>query len=145
MVPAEFRDLAGKYDGQWLAETLETRSPQSIQGWKIKCTPLELVIPMVIKEGVVTTNINDAAYSGFISSNGRFRLEIPTQMRMSNSITSEKSLNNTSITLILQGDLSRSPPSGGFILGVADLGDRGCTTSVRYTENGENAESNPSS
>lgn len=137
MVPAEFRDQAGKYDGNWLAETIETRSPQSIQGWKIKCTPMQLVIPMVIDEGVVTTKINDSAFTGFISANGRFRLEIPTQMKMSNSISSEKTLNDTSITLILQGDLSRSPPSGGFTLGVADLGDKGCTTTVRYTENNE--------
>ena len=95
---------------------------------------MNLAIPMLIENGVVTMRINDEVFTGFISSSGRFRLEIPTAMKMSASVRSESKLNDASITLILQGDLSRSPPSGGFTLGVADLGNRGCTTSVLYQE-----------
>ena len=134
MVPAEFRDTVGRYDGQWVARLTDTRATQNIQGWEIKCKPMNLAIPMIIENGVVTTRINDEVFTGFISSSGRFRLEIPTDLQMSASVRSESKLNNASITLILQGDLSRKPPSGGFTLGVADLGNRGCTTSVQYLE-----------
>lgn len=134
MVPAEFRDSSGRYDGQWLAQMIETPSEQNILGWKLKCSPMKLAIPLVIEEGSVTTRINDAEYSGFISGSGRFRLEIPTNIKMSASVSSEAQITNGTITLILQGDMSRSRPKGGFTLGVAELGNAGCTTKVHFAE-----------
>lgn len=132
MVPEEFRDTTGRYDGAWRAQMLETEGQQTIQGWKVNCSPMKLAIPLVVENGEVTTRINDSEFKGFISNSGRFRVEIPTQMKMSASISSEADLRDGSITLILQGDLNHAPPAGRFTLGVADLGNDGCSTPVRY-------------
>jgi len=134
MVDPEFRDDSGRFDGQWLAQMMDTRAQQTIQGWQLKCSPMKLAIPLVIEDGTATTRINDAEYSGYISGSGRFRLEIPTDIKMSASISSEAQLANGTITLILQGDLSDSRPKGRFTLGVAELGNAGCTTPVRFVE-----------
>ena len=132
IVSADFRDKSGSYDGDWLAFMAQTPSPQIIQNWKVKCNSFEQSIPISVEEGVVTTRINDVDHSTYISGNGRFRLEIPTGLKMSNPISSSATLIDGRVTLILQGDLGRDKPSGSFTFGIADFANVGCTTRVNY-------------
>ena len=132
IVSEDFKDQSGIYDGDWLAFMAQTPSPRIIQNWKVKCRSFEQSIPITIGEGQVTTRINDIDHSTYISSNGRFRLEIPTGLKMSNPISSSATLLDGRVTLILQGDLGRERPSGSFTFGIADFANVGCTTRVNY-------------
>ncbi len=130
-VPAEFRDTSGRFDGVWLAQMLDTPSPQLVQNWRINCQSFGQAIPISVTDGRVEAKINDAVHWSYLSVSGRFRLEIPTGLRMS-SPTSSDSLADGRVTLILQGDLSREPRRGKFTFGIAQFANAGCTTTVRY-------------
>jgi len=131
-VSLDFRDKSGLFDGEWLAFMAETPSPQIIQNWKVKCRSFEQTIPISVREGQVITRINDIDHTTHISGNGRFRLEIPTGLKMSNPISSSATLLDGRVTLILQGDLGRERPSGSFTFGIADFANVGCRTRVTY-------------
>jgi len=131
-VSLDFRDKSGLFDGEWLAFMAETPSPQIIQNWKVKCRSFEQTIPISVREGQVITRINDIDHTTYISGNGRFRLEIPTGLKMSNPISSSATLLDGRVTLILQGDLGRERPSGSFTFGIADFANVGCRTRVTY-------------
>jgi len=131
-VSGDFRDKTGLFDGDWLAFMAETPTPQVIQNWKVKCSSFEQSIPISVQEGQVTTRINDVDHTTYISGNGRFRLEIPTGLKMSNPISSSATLLDGRVTLILQGDLGRERPSGSFTFGIADFANVGCRTRVTY-------------
>ncbi len=131
-VTAEFRDTTGRFDGVWLAQMLDTPSPQVVQNWRINCQSFKQAIPISVDNGRVEAKINDEVHWSYLSLSGRFRLEIPTGLRMSAPISTTDSLVDGRVTLILQGDLSREPRRGKFTFGIAQFANAGCTTAVRY-------------
>jgi len=131
-ISKEFADNSGRFDGVWKADMMETASPQVVQRWRINCQSFEQSIPINVSAGRVETRINDTLYSAYISNSGRFRLEVPTELRMSSSLSSGESLTDGRVTLILQGDLLREPRLGSFTFGIAEFANAGCSTRVSY-------------
>ena len=131
-ISQEFADNTGRFDGAWNANMMETASPQVVQRWRINCQSFNQSIPINVSSGRVETRINDTLYSAYISNSGRFRLEVPTELRMSSSLSSGESLTDGRVTLILQGDLLRQPPRGSFTFGIAEFANAGCSTRVSY-------------
>jgi len=90
---------------------METASPQVVQRWRINCQSFEQSIPINVSAGRVETRINDTLYSAYISNSGRFRLEVPTELRMSNSLSSGESLTDGRVTLIMSLSCSFKSPT----------------------------------
>lgn len=131
-VAKEFKDTSGRFDGVWLAHMLETPSPQVVQNWRINCQSFNQSIPISVSGGRVEAKINDELHWSYLSLSGRFRLEIPTGLRMSSPISTSDSLTDGRVTLVLQGDLLREPRRGKFTFGISQFANAGCTTTVRY-------------
>lgn len=131
-ISSEFADNSGRFDGAWKAHMLETPTPQVVQRWRINCQSFDQSIPINVSGGRVETRINDELHSAYLSRSGRFRLEIPTGLRMASSLSSGESLTDGRVTLILQGDLLREPRRGRFTFGIAEFANAGCSTRVNY-------------
>lgn len=132
VVADQFRDQTNQYDGYWNAYTVDTVFNQKVGNWKLSCKTLFEQIPINIQDGILAVNLNDTKYMTNVSANGRFRLEIPTQLKPYSSAASVESLTNAYITLILQGTLKGADPEGRFIVGISSFRNRGCTSRIRY-------------
>lgn len=132
VVADQFRDSANQYDGYWNAYTVETVFNQKVDNWKLSCKTLFEQIPISVQDGILAVNLNDTEYITNVSSNGRFRLEIPTSLKPDTSASSVETLTNAFITLVLQGTLKGADPEGRFIVGISSFRNRGCTSRIRY-------------
>ena len=87
---------------------------------------------VLIANGKVSVLQGDQVASTYISSAGKFRLEIPTGYSVSASISSEAEMDNGRITLVLHGNLKHKTPQGQFVVGIAQFGNSGCRSKVKY-------------
>lgn len=132
VVADKFRDNSNQYDGHWTAYTMETVPSQQVGNWKLSCKPLFEQIPIDVRDGVLAVNLNNTEYFTNVSTNGRFRLEIPTDLKPDASASSVENLTNAYITLVLQGSLKGMDPEGRFIVGISTFKNQGCTSRIRY-------------
>ncbi len=132
VTPESERDRSGTYDGDWIAVVAKAASPQEIQEWSMTCSDWSDEFEVLISDGKVSVLQGDQVASTYVSTAGKFRLEIPTGYRVGASNASEAQMDNGNITLVLHGNLKHKTPQGQFVVGVAQFGNSGCTSKVKY-------------
>ncbi len=128
------KDTSGTYDGRWTGLVTRTAKKQVGPGnWTFNCNDRSGDKYMIdINNGTVTTNYNNLRHSTFINTGGKFRFEIPTERAAKAAGTSDKSINNGDITVILVGALDE-PKAGSVTFSIAEL-NAGCSSTIAYTQ-----------
>jgi hypothetical protein len=130
------KDTSGSYDGRWSAKIVSTASSQhGSGGWTLSCPDRAGTDLGIISVANGTASIqagpedNTRAY---VSESGKFRFEIPTEVIAAAAGTSDSSLGNGAITLIMNGSLNTG--KGLFTVGIKEFSNSGCTSKVVYTK-----------
>ena len=130
------KDAAGTFNGQWSARVVSTATSQhGPGGWTLTCpdragTDLGIIS---VENGTASVAAGkDNKMSTYVSDSGRFRFEIPTGVVMAASGTSDSSLSNGDITLIMHGSLSSG--KGLYTVGIAEFSNSGCTSKVAFSK-----------
>ena len=127
------RDTSGTFDGQW-AGTIESTAGQQYGpgNWTFTCDDRsgDRFGPISVKDGKATMPMADKMNETFVNSEGQFRFEVPIDTEATAGGTSDSSINDGAITLILIGSLSSQ--TGSFTIGIAQFANDGCTSAVSY-------------
>ncbi len=130
------KDTTGSFDGKWSAKIVSTASRQhGPGGWELTCpnrAGTDLGIISVVNGTASIPAGPDNGTSAYVSNSGKFRFEIPTDVVMAASGTSDESISNGAVTLIVNGSLSSG--KGLFTVGIKEFSDSGCTSKVVYTK-----------
>lgn len=126
------KDTSGAFDGQWIGTIQSTPARQQGPGnWTMTCTDRTGdKFAINVSGGEANMPLANRQNNTYVNSKGQFRFEVPTESSASASGTSDSSLNNGAITLILTGSLTDQ--SGNFVIGIAELANSGCTSKVAY-------------
>ena len=89
---------------------------------------------MGVSNGVLWIDGGEPKVETYISSKGEFRLEMPTSTKIRESEGSSRGIGNGKITMILLGDFSGAEPKGVFTMGIAQLGNAGCTSKYSFAK-----------
>lgn len=124
------RDTENTYDGKWRMTTLPLDSIQTVGKTRFRCEFGKRVAILRVRDGVANVNGRDSKILTNVSSDGKFRLEIPTDRKFtrSNGINEIKN----GLTVIYQGILSDGEKSGLYILGKESLNNSGCSTRMIF-------------
>lgn len=126
------KDTSGAFDGRWTGTIKSTPAKQQGPGnWTMTCTDRTGdKFAINVSGGEANMGLANRQNKTFVNSKGQFRFEVPTGSNVTASGTSDSSLNDGSVTLILTGSLEDM--AGNFIIGIADLSNAGCTSKVIY-------------
>jgi hypothetical protein len=105
---------------------------QDIGRERFTCTFKVRTIAKAVNNGTGRINYGGTMRSGNIASNGKFRIELPTENRFKKS-NGDNDVKNR-ITYIFQGYLAESGASGLFTSGKEDLNNAGCSTKLVITK-----------
>ncbi len=127
------RDTTGRFDGFWRVEIGGTDKYQRWSSWQMTCEDIEASVEMVVDDGEVHVGVAAARdLSTYVDNEGHFALAMPTDLEAEEASSSFMSIVNQRVTYYLRGNLSPDRLRGEFIIGVADFGEMGCKTRVRY-------------
>ena len=122
-----------QYDGDWRAVMQETQSVQHANGFRFDCAPFVESFFLRVRRGMASGFMEaDENYSFIVpvDRKGRFKALIPT-----NSAYTYKEAaleRQSSIVLVLQGDLATDAKSGQFVIGDKAIDSQGCMTQVLF-------------
>lgn len=133
-VSEDDRDTSGSYDGRWLATHTFTAETQIVQNWRMTCNEPSEKFGLVVSDGVLWIDGREPKVETYISSKGEFRLEMPTSSKIRESEGTSRGIGNGKITMILLGDFSGAEPKGVFTMGIAQLGNAGCTSKYSFAK-----------
>jgi len=126
------RDTSGAYDGRWVATHGFTADTQTVQGWRMNCSAPAESFGLLVADGTLKVAGGEPEVETYVSAGGKFRLEMPTSSEIRESVGSDSSISDGKITMILQGNLSETEPGGLFTMGIAQLGNSGCTSKYSF-------------
>jgi len=127
------KDTTGSFDGNWLATGKSTASvQQGIGNWRLNCSSQvgRKFGPMSVKDGVASMVIRGKKGETFVSSSGKFRMEIPLTSTARASDRSDSPLSSADRTFVLSGSLADK--NGFLTFALAGLGNTGCTSKMTY-------------
>ncbi len=127
-VSSRDKDTSGTYDGTWVARHVHTTDTQTYQDWRFSCSKPMDAIALTVAQGVIKPANTKTRLETFVSSTGRFRLEVPLRAKASESGGSDFSIDDGKMTIILSGNLAESKRRGKMVLGVSQFGNSGCTS-----------------
>ncbi len=126
---------SSKYNGNWQSKAVRTASKQyAAGGWELTCADLagSDLGTINVNNGVATLGNGNNISTTFVNKAGKFRFEIPTTEVAAAHGTSDFSLNNTQMKVILHGSLKKE--SGKLTFAIAEFGHNGCTTKVAFNK-----------
>lgn len=122
-----------RYDGDWRAIMHDTELVQQIQGYRFDCAPFTEPFFLRVRKGIASGFMEadeNYSFTSVVNNQGRFKATIPT-----NTAYSYKEVSfdrESSIVLVLKGDLSTENRTGLFVIGDEAIGSQGCMTQVRF-------------
>lgn len=125
------KDSSGQYDGKWHGIVKSTASKQSGGGgWELSCADMagQNLGTISVANGVATLGKDTA----FINQSGQFRFEIPVNEVAAASGTSDATISNGKMTIIMYGSLEKQ--SGTLTYGIAQFSNNGCSSKVVYKQ-----------
>ena len=133
-VSEQKKDTTGSFDGRWVAVAGSTASTQQVGNWRMICTNQQdkRYGPITVSNGEVSATLGTNSGKGFIDATGVFRVEVPTDATARETGTSDGSIGNGAITVILNGSLADQ--AGFLTFGIAEFANAGCATSVTYNK-----------
>lgn len=126
------RDVSGRYDGVWMVEIQKAAGLQYVQGWNMNCGDMRDSIPMLVKDGMMQFDDSPNALKVGVAESGRFKMVIPLGDIASASPTSDISIANGDVKIILRGNLSDEKSKGHITYGIAEMGYGGCTAKTKF-------------
>lgn len=135
-VSEENKDPTFQYDGLYSAIVNHPGGIQYIQQWQMNCGAQEFEFEFAVKESVIDMGISKPGtqQTGFVGTDGQFRVPIPTDKAIKASGTSDVTMDQGQVTLILQGELKGDKPFGYFVYGVKQFNNRGCSYRMNFTK-----------
>jgi len=124
------RDTSGTYDGEWMVVVENTAGHQYGPGnWEFECADRsgEKLGPFIVSDGVASISSENQTY---VNSKGKFRIVLPLSVKAAASGTSDSTLTNDQMTLFIHGSLEKQ--AGYMKVGIADLSNAGCTSTVSF-------------
>lgn len=124
------RDTSGSFDGQWIAVVKNTPPTQYGPGnWELTCADRtgQKIGPFVVDNGIASMSAEAQTY---VNENGKFRFEIPISTIAASSGTSDSTISNGKMTIIMHGSLKKG--AGKMTFGIKEFGNAGCTSKVEY-------------
>jgi len=88
--------------------------------------------PIEVTGGEAFATLGRDIGTGFVDGAGNFRVEVPLDREAKAAGTSDVSINNGAVTVILTGSLAQQ--TGLLTFGVAEFANAGCATSVTYKQ-----------
>lgn len=133
MIRASDKDPSFSFDGNYTFSVDYPASRQTLgPGWFANCRAEKSTGAInVVASEVFWPLLGDAVASGFIDSDGRFRVEQPLETEAKGS---REVLSDGSATAILQGDISDDTMKGLLVYGLAQFNGRGCSYPVTYSK-----------
>lgn len=126
------KDTTGNFDGAWGVVGENTAGAQNIgPNIRINCNDRkgDQFGPIVVENGNVSLDqYGNVKGTGFVNSEGYFRLEIPTSSYIVERGKSK--VQGGDITMIVSGSLKKG--TGRVVFGVEKYGNAGCTTSTTF-------------
>ncbi|MEM9604204.1 MAG: hypothetical protein AAGA11_15155 [Pseudomonadota bacterium] len=123
--------IAHPFDGWWTAELGGTPRTQFAGDWELTCQDIEGEFAFEVVESVAQINLLGQYVEQPVDSRGRFELRQGTEYAVTEAPSSDESLADGGITLILKGDLLRSRPRGSLTHHIAEI-DAGCRTGIAF-------------
>lgn len=128
------KDPDYRYDGNYVATVRHSGGIQFIDQWHINCATQDFNFRLHVEESVVyIDDFNTAKHngedrqSGFVDRDGRFRFQFDTDRSIRAYNSSDDTIFQAKITLILQGKLSGEKPFGYYAEAVREFVNRGCS------------------
>ncbi len=131
-IDSENRDTSGQYDGVWDVSVGKGRTLQYVQNWQFNCGDMSNSFQFAVRDGTIGLQSSKANVTGYVSSQGRFKMYLPIEGEASASGTSDSSINNGERRLVLQGRLGEETGEGFFTVGIAEFGYAGCTSKTQF-------------
>lgn len=123
------RDTTGSFNGSWLIVGKRTASTQQVNYQvRLNCGDLEgdQFGPLIVDNGQASLTLDGSTGTGYVSSKGDFRVEVPIDASIRESGKSE--LQGGDITIIVNGSLQKR--NGRLVVGIKKFGNAGCSTST---------------
>jgi len=127
-ISAEDKDTTGQYDGLWILNEKALSARQQIGNSFFRCYFNDVTQSVFVTDGVATMRRGSKSYQSNVASNGRFRIEIPSDSKFTRS--SGVNANKNGITYIYTGKLANDNGKGLLTLGMESLNNSGCSTRV---------------
>ncbi|MBX2880969.1 MAG: hypothetical protein KTR32_13590 [Granulosicoccus sp.] len=127
------KDLSGTYDGQWKADVL--RSPATQYGpdnWRFNCSGKPQQFSFSVNDSQAAVNYKEVSHTTYVDKNGKFRFEIPMDVNMSASGTSDSSIDRGAMTMIIVGTLKSN--TGRITYGIEQFANQGCSAKINYSK-----------
>ncbi|MEM7258951.1 MAG: hypothetical protein AAF404_16360 [Pseudomonadota bacterium] len=129
------KNTSGTYDGRWVATITNTAGTQYGPGnWQFTCadqTGKRVGIVSVADGKAQLSWDEDGKNSTYVGDNGKFRFEVSTGVVAAAGGTSDSSIGNGAMTLLIYGSLQSG--KGNYTAGIAEFGNAGCTSKVKFT------------
>lgn len=133
-VTQENRNMTNAYDGNWQVNIREAGGLQYGQGnWTYRCGGEAGEFPMAVNDSVAQIPYQQKLYDTYVDDAGKFRFEIPLDVEARASGTSDSSIYQNKMTLIVTGSLKEQ--SGLLVWGVAEFGNDGCKSKLTMVRN----------
>lgn len=102
----------------------------------MSCAAQDFSFQFSVRESVIDMgkDFSGVQQTGYVDTNGRFRVPIPTNQEMKASGRSDLTLDQGAITVILQGELQGDEPFGYYVQGVKQFNNRGCSYRMNFTK-----------
>jgi len=131
-VASEDKDQFGRFDGVWRGKIVGGGHIQYVGSQGLRCSKENRTAKFFVNEGKIHSDLGNSKDAGgtYISSEGKFRLEIPTtgEYRGSNF-----NVQDPSITIVIQGNLADNVRKGLYVAGMGQLNNEGCSYKVAFS------------
>jgi len=130
-------DSEGKFNGVWEVQVSKNGGRQQVANWTLRCGDMSNRFSIQVNNGILTFSNSDKAPTYYVSKNGSFKLNFPIAQKARESATSDGTMSNGNVRIILQGNLNKGV---GFLThGIAELGYGGCTAKTKMKRLGDAA------
>lgn len=128
---AEGAVIAHPFDGWWTAALGRTPRTQFAGDWELTCQDIEGEFAFEVVESIAQINLLGQYAEQPVDSRGRFELRQGTEYAVTEAPSSNESLADRGITLVLKGDLFRTRPRGSLTHHIDEI-DAGCRTDIAF-------------
>ena len=111
---------------------LRNATKQTVNRWIMNCGDMRNRFTMTVEDSTIQFDNELGTHKAYVNEEGLFRMMMPLPGEARASGGTAESIHNGKGTLILEGNLGGEEPFGQYTNGIAEFGNAGCSTRVRY-------------
>lgn len=125
------KDPSNSFDGTYLGVVKHPGGRQEMgSGWYTQCSARDFKARVTVRKSAIKWQWDDDnALTGFVDSEGRFRIEHELERKTTGR---GSVMSDGTVTAVLQGDLRSKTMKGRFVFAVAQFAGNGCTYPVNF-------------